>query len=679
MSKSVRRSSSKPGEFVWLGWRRFLACALCVVTASLPALAQQSSIAPQRPQAPVIWRPYTAEYIPEIRLDNSLRARDLVRAGKLYLTAQDAIALALENNIDIESARYNPLLLASQLRRVSAGGALAGVPSAGSQSGSVQSGQGVSGSQAAAGVSSGNGGSSNTNSNTTVTQIGPVTPVLDPAFQDVQTYTHKSQPQSNARVSQVLNFIQNTRNYSESFSQGLLTGGTASLTYKDSYLNENAPSDLLNPSNGVTTQLSVQHNLLQGFGVKLNARNITVAKANLDASDVTFKAQVITVVANVLAQYYGLVADYSDLRAKRTAVDVARQFYQDNQKQVQIGTMAPLDVTTAESQLATSQQDLVGSETSLAQNQISLKNLLSRRGLADPLLASVEIIPLDPIVVPDQDNLAPTKELIATALKNRTDIATQKLNFSNSQISGLGTSNAVLPQLVGFGSATTQGLSGAPKIVPYRGGALQTTGTAGASIPGFIPCPAGAGAPGQLCEVSDKYFQGGITNALGQMLRRDFPSERAGVFFNATIRNRGAQADSNIDQLTLRQSELQNTRNENEIAVIVSNAVIAIQQARVRYQAAVKSRVLSEQLLTAEQKKFALGASTSFLVVQQQRDLTIAQSTETAALVAYSNARITLDQTVGLTLEQNHVTVAETLRGKIARPSSLPTVLPTNP
>ena len=662
--------------------RRVLACALCLTCGGAPLWSQQPTIgqqgiAPQKPQVPLILRQYEAEYIPQIRLTNSLRARDLVRAGKLYLTAQDAIALALENNIDIESARYNPLLLASQLRRLQAGGALAGVPSAGSQSGSVQSGQGVSGSQAAAGVSGGGNGNSNTSTNTTITQIGPVTPVLDPVIQDVQTYTHKSQPQSNSRQSQVLNLIQNTRNYTESYSQGLISGGTVSLTYKDSYLNENAPSDLLNPSSGVSTQLSLQHNLLQGFGVGLNARNITVAKANLGLSDTTFKAQVITTVANVLSLYYGLVADYADRKAKHTAVDVARRFYQDNQKQVEIGTMAPLDVTTAESQLATSQQDLVVSETSLAEQQISLKNVLSRRGLADPLLANVDIVPLDPIVVPEQDNVAPVKELIATAMKNRTDVATQNLNFKNSQISALGTTNGLLPQLVGFASATTQGLSGAPKIVPYRGGALQTSGTAGgASVPGIIPCPAGAGSPGQLCEVPDPYFQGGIGNALGQMIRRDFPSERAGAFFSATIRNRSAQADNDIDQLTLRQSELQNTKNVNEIAVTVSNAVIGIQQARVRYQAAVKSRVLSEQLLAAEQKKFALGASTSFLVVQQQRDLTIAQSSETASLVAYSNARITLDQTVGLTLEQNHISVGEVLQGQLSRPSKLPVNLP---
>lgn len=660
-------------------YRRALACVLSLTSAALPIWSQGSQIAPQRPDAPFLLRTYEAEYIPEIRLGNSSRLRDLVRGGKLYLTAQDAIALALENNVDIESARYSPLIQASQLRRAQAGGALAGIPSARAQAGFVQAGQGVSGTQAAAGVSNGGSNNNNTSANTTVTQIGPVTPTLDPVFQDSQSYTHKSEPQPNSRQSQVLNLVSNTRNYTTSIQQGFLTGGQATLTYHDTYLKENSPIELLNPSTDVTTQLSVQQNFLQGFGTAVNARTITVAKANLKLADTVFKAEVITIVAGVLSQYYGLVADYADVKAKRLAVDVAQRFVEDNRKQVQIGTMAPLDVTTAESQLATSQQDLVVSQTGLSQQEVGLKNVLSRTGLADPLLANVEVIPLDPIVVPEKEEIGSVQKLVATALANRTDVATQTVNFTNSQTSALATQNGVLPQLAGFASATVQGLSGKPQAVPLLGGSAQQFGSNLSEVPGIIPCPSGVGKPGQFCQVPDKYFVGGIGTALGQMVRRDFPSQRAGVFFNATLRNRSAQADNNIDQLSLRQTELANTRSNNQIAVTVSNAVIGIQQARVRYQAAVKSRVLSEQLLAAEQKKFALGASTSFTVVQQERDLTIAQSTETAALVAYSNARITLDQTVGLTLEQNHITVGEVLNGHLSRTSTLPATLPANP
>lgn len=665
----------RSGQALSVKLRQLVASALCFTSAGLPCWSQQSAIAPERPGANVFFRPYEAEFIPPIRTSNSMRLRDLVRAGKLYLTAQDAIALALENNVDIESARYNPLILASQVRRTEAGGALAGVPSARSQSGSVQSGQGVAGSQAAAGVSTSGNSQQTSTTNATITQIGPVTPTLDPVFQDVQSYSHQSNPQANPRQSQVLNLITNTRNYTTSVSQGLLSGGQTSLTYRDSYLNENAPTDLLNPTSGVNGQLVFQHNLLSGFGVAVNSRTIRVAKANLNLSDTTFKAQVILIVANVLNLYYGLVADYEDLKAKQSAAAVAQQFYENNQKQVQIGTMAPLDVTTAEAQLASSQQDLVVSQTTLAQREVQLKNVLSRTGTADPLLANVAIVPLDPIVVPEQDNLAPMKELLATAMANRTDVATLQVNFSNTQINALGTQNAVLPQLAVTASATSQGLSGNPQIVPVLRGTGQTA-AGNSPAPGFIPCSI---SPVGLCQVPDPYFNGGIGTALGQMVRRNFPSERAGVFFNATLRNRSAQADNNIDQLSLRQSELQNKRSLNQIAVDVSNQVIGLQQARVRYQAAVRNRILSQQLLDAEQKKFALGVSTTFAVVQQQRDLATAQSSEVASLVAYSNARIALDQTVGMTLEQNHISIREALDGKIQRPSALPAKLPDKP
>src|SRR4051794_31206787 len=656
--------------------RKVVASALCFTSGVLPCWSQQVAIAPERPSAFVFVRPYLAESIAPIRTSNSARLRDLVRAGRLYLTAQDAIALALENNIDIESARYNPLILASQVRRAEAGGALAGVPSARAQSGAVQSGQGVAGSQQAAGVSPTGNNQSSATTNATITQIGPVTPTLDPVFQDIQSYSHQSNPQANQRQSGVLNLITNTRNYNISISQGIISGGQVSLTYRDSYSNENAPTDLLNPSNGVSAQLSFQHNLLRGFGVGVNSRTITVAKANLRLADTTFKAEVITIVANVLNLYYGLVADYEDVKAKQSAVTAAQQFFENNQKQVQIGTMAPLDVTTAEAQLASSQRDLVISQTTLAQQQVQLKNVLSRTGLSDPLLANVEIVPLDPIVVPEQDNLPPVKDLVATAMANRTDIATARANFESSQISALGTQNSVRPQLAVTASATNQGLSGAPKEVPILRGTGQITNGNAGSVPGIVPCSI---SPLGLCQVPDPYFVGGIGTALGQMVRRNFPTQRGGAFFSANIRNRSAQADNNIDQLSLRQTELENTRSLNGIQVDVSNQIVGLQQARVRYQAAVRNRILSQQLLEAEQKKFALGASTAFAVVQQQRDLATAQSTEVASLVSYSNARVALDQTVGQTLEQNHISVREALDGKIQRQSTLPGTLPEKP
>jgi outer membrane protein TolC len=269
------------------------------------------------------------------------------------------------------------------------------------------------------------------------------------------------------------------------------------------------------------------------------------------------------------------------------------------------------------------------------------------------------------------------KQLIATALTNRSDLQGERLNIENLKTNALNTQNAVLPLLVALGSASSQGLAGQQKIVPVEG----ATGSGGPNVipPGFLPCPPNLGGPTKVCAASDKYFIGGVGTALGQMIRRNFPSESVGAYYSGYFRNRQAQADYAIDQLSMRQSELQTAKDLSQVAVDVSNQSIGLQQAVARYQAAVKNRVLQEQLLDAEQKKFRLGSSTTYLVVQQQRDLATAQSAETAALVTYANARVALDQTLGTTLQVNHVSLDEAQSGHVARRSALPEKLPERP
>jgi outer membrane protein len=657
-------------------FRKFLAVMLSASCLGPLSWGQQQQTLPQ-PTGNIFLRDYSAPVVPPARLGNGARLRSLVQAGKLYLTAQDAIALALENNLDIESDRYNALLAQNSLRRAQAGGTLAGVPSASSQASSVTSGQGVAGSQQAAGINTSAANGSNGSSNTTIRQIGSVTPALDPVFQDVQTYSHLSQPQSNLTLSGITNLIDNKRNYSESISTGFLTGGNATLTYTDAYLGENSPTNTLNPINTVSLGIRITQNFLNGFGVAVNSRNINIQKIAIKVNDLSFQTQVIGVVVNVLNYYYALVADYQDVRAKREALKVAQQFYADNKKQVEIGSMAPLDVTAAEAQAATSEQDLVASETTLAQQQVQLKNALSRNGLADPLLENVEVIPLDKIEVPDNDNLPSEKELITTALANRVDLASDKLNYQEAEISALGTKNGLLPTLQGQVSAQNQGLAGTGRIVQFPGVSGIVPGSA---LPtGFVPCPAALGGSSKVCEVPPQQSLGNIGTALGQVFRRNVPSQSATVVFVPTLRNRQAQADDAIDRLDLRQTALQNQRTINQVAVDASNEAVALQQARAKYQAAAKNLELQQQLLQAEQRKFSLGASTSFLVVQQQRDLATAQSTEVAALVSYSNARVALDQTLGLTLKNNHVLLPEAQSGFVSKPSALPATLPAQP
>jgi outer membrane protein len=602
-------------------------CTLCSISI---LWAQQPSIEPIRPTSNLLVRPYQTPVIPPIRLANSGLLGRLMRAGNLYLTVQDAIALALDNNIDLEVARYNPLISAWQLERARAGGALPGVPSSASLAASVANGQGVAGSQAAAGVTvAGTGASASAGGNATVTQVGPVAQTLDPSIQESTVFTHKTTPEPDTVQSAIQVLVSNTRVYNASIQEGFLTGGSITASYSEHYLNENSPTDVLNPSEAPSLSISFQHNLLQGFGVAVNSRNIEVSKVNLKTSELNFKTQVIGTVVSVLQLYYGLVADYEDIRAKESAVEAAERLYEDSKKQEQVGSMARLDVATAEAQVASAQGDLVVSRTNLVQQEFQLKNLLSRTGVADPMLAAAHVIPLDRIVVPDQDEFPPLNEMIQQALITRSDLAAEKAGITTAEISARGTRNGVLPSLQVFGGESHAGLAGTPKVVTAQG---------------FV-------------ETADPYFVGGMSQALGQIFRRDFPTERIGAFLSAPIGNRQAQADYGIDQLQLRQTQLTTQKDMNQAGVDVSNYLVALRQARVRYKAAQKNRVLQEQLLDAEQKKLPQGSTTQYNIIRQQQDLTAAQSGEIASLVAYSNARIALDQAMGTTLEANGVSI----------------------
>jgi outer membrane protein TolC len=620
--------------------------ALCSVAL---LAAQEPTVDPIRPTAFIAVRPYLPPEVPPIRLQNSGRLGNLVRAGMLYLTVQDAIALALENNIDVEVARYNPIIAEWQLERSRAGGALPGVPSGAAQAGNVANGQGVAGSQAAAGVTSGsNGVSGPSATNATIAQIGPIAQTLDPIIQESTVFSHQTAPQSDTVQSILPVLVSNTRNSSFAYQQGFLIGGNVSVTYRDSYLNENAPTDVLNPSSAPSLNFTFQQNLLRGFGIAVNSRTISVSQLNVKASALNFKTQVSNTVNQVLNLYYALSAGYQDIKAKSNAVEVAEQFYENARLQERAGTLARLDVVTAESQLASAQYDLVNSQTGLRQQELQLKNILSRKGLADPMLASVQIVPLDQIAVPETDENRSIKDLLAVALANRSDLAAERTGVESGEISALGTRNGILPLLVGIASESTAGLAGKPQIAVSSSG-IQT---------------------------ANPYFDGGIGTAVGQVFRRNFPTNRAVAYFQTPLRNDQAQADYAIDQLQLRQSQVQLSKDLNQVAVDVSNYLVAMRQARGRYRAAVQTRILQQQLLDAEQKKLAGGVSTPFNVVQQQRDLVAAQSAEIAALVDFSNARVALDQTLGATLETNQVSIEEVRTGDDTRTGQVRTATP---
>jgi outer membrane protein TolC len=609
-----------------------------LLCASLAWAQQASSIAPVAPHAPAILRPYLAPEVPPVRLANSPRLSETVRAGTIYLTLQDAIALALENNIDIEVARYNPLIAEWNLTRSKAGGALPGVPSNASQAGSVASGQGVAGSQQAAGVSAPGTSSGHVQStNATVSQIGPVTPTLDPIIQEASTFSHTTSLYPDSAASGTPNLVDGTRAHTASIQEGFLTGGTVTLTYSDHYLNENSPTDVLNPTSAPSLSISAQQYLLNSGGVAVNARFITVAKMNRDASDLAFQTTVTNVVSQVLNAYYSLQAADEDLKAKSSAAETTTTFLANVKEQVRIGSLAPSETINAESLAITAQQARVDSETTRKQQEIQLKNLLSRNGTADAVLAGARILPVDPIRIPEHDDLAPLEELVKQALANRTDLASERESEAAAAVSNLGTRNGVLPFAVVGGSESQAGIAGTGRTVVFNGQPVT-------------PNP---------------YFVGGIGTALGQVFRRDFPSESIFGGYEMAFRNRAALADYAVDQLQFRQTQLTTRKDLNQVQVDVQNYVIALRQARARYDAAVRNRTLQEQLYSSERRRFDLGASIPYNVTQQQRDLIAAQNSEMTALVAYVTARIGLDRTTGAILSANHVSLGEARQGKV--------------
>lgn len=616
---------------------------VCVSLLVAPASAQ-SEIRIERPAGgrfSWLTHPYQPRYVPPVNLANTSRLESLVRAGNLYLSAQDVIALALENNIDIEVQRYGPLLAQEVLRRAKAGGALRSVglgvaqgPQSVSLQGVTVNANGIA--LAGGGVSSGGG---------IVTQLGPLIPVLDPNFTLFAQFQHITSPQSNTFLTGTTALTTDTRSYAAQYSQNWDFGLNTQMTYSSTHTRVNSQQFALNPFTSGSLDLQVTQNLLQGFGTAVNGRNILVQRNNVKFTDLQFKQQVITTVSAVLNLYWDLVSFNDDVAARKQELATSQLLLEDNKKQVAIGALAEIEITRAEAQLYTSQQDLLIAQTNVLQQEIVLKNALSRDGVASASLAGVHIITLDQIPVPDMDVVRPLADLVHEAMGNRVEIAQARLNLESNRINLVGIKNSLKPTLQGFFELTNNGLTGDLTAL----GALE---------PGVA------------------FLAGGYGNLLGQIARRNYPNYSAGFSLNIPLRNRAAQSDYVTSLLEIRQNELNLQKNLNQIQVDVQNALIGLQQARARYDAALKARDLQQETLQADQKKNQLGATTIYQVVQDQRDLATAVSGVEQAMANYTHAKIAFDQALGTTLEVNHISIEEAKSGHVSRQSEIPANLP---
>jgi outer membrane protein len=616
---------------------------ILLVLCACAAAQQQIDIQPPTGGWSFVTGNYRAGKVPEIRLQNSSRFGSLMRAGNLYLSARDVVALAIENNIDVEIQRYGPLLAQQILLRARAGGALRSVGlgvASGPQSVSLQ---GVSvNTSGGVGISAGNGVGSGGG---ITTQLGPPIPSLDPTLLAVASFGHTTSPQSNEVLTSTPVLVDTTRTYEGQYVQNFDFGLTAQLTFISTRVGINSVSYSLNPFTSGDLDLILTQSLLQGFGRAVNGRNIRVQKNNVKVSALQFKLQLIATVSAALNLYWDLVSFDADVRARQREVSTAQQLLDDNKKLVQFGTAAPIEITRAESQLYASQQDLVTSQTNLLQQETILKNYLSRNGVADAGLTALHIVPLDKFQIPEKDESRPLEDLIHQALATRPEMEQANLNLQSNQMNLVGIKNSLRPTLNAFAEVTNNGLSGELAGI----GILQ-----------------GYNTP----------LVGGYGNLLSQIFRRDYPNYSAGLSLNIALRNRAAKSDYATSLLELRQNELNLRKNINQIRVDVQNAMVGVEQARSRYEAATRSRVLQEQTLAGDQKRYALGATVAFQVVQDQRDLATSQSSEVQSMANYTHARIALDQALGATLDVNSVSIDEALKGQISQPSVLPVDLP---
>ena len=639
--------------------RRVTAVALAVLAllasgwAQDPGLNQDYSKA--SPIFPNVFAPYKARPVPAPNFTNSARIDQLLVEGKLMLSLNDAIVLALQNNLDLSIARYNLAIADTEILRTQSGASTQGVNTGivqGTPGGQPVTITGASGS-GAGGTSTAAGGAGTGTGGIVTSTLGAGPPVdsFDPVFTAGLNSQHVATPQTTTtNLVAVLN--QNTGTANFQYQQAFHSGTQFTLTWNNNQGTSNSGRNYLNPVINATAQIAVRQHLLQGFSVATNTRFIKIAKNNREISDVAFRLQVMTTVAQIENIYWNLVNAYEDVKSKQRALDLANQLLENNQKQVRIGTLAPIEVVRAQSQVASASQDLIISQTNLQLQQLYMKNAVSRN-LTDAQLIAAEVIPTDTMQVPAAESIIPTQDLIADALSHRPELAQAYIDLKNREINNKAARNALLPSvdLVGnYGSGALAGpvISGLPSCA---GGLTVTCIPFGATTTGY-------------------------GDAVSDLFKNTYPTYMVGFNVNIPIRNRTSQATQVRAQLEYRQAQMRLQQLENQIRIQVVNAQFALQQNRARVDAATKGRQLAYDTMTAEQKKYALGASTTYNVLQTQQALAAAESNLITAMTAYEQSKVSLDTATGLLLSHLGIEMPDAVTGNVKTTPRVPGVVP---
>jgi outer membrane protein len=615
--------------------------------------------------------PYKARLLAPPNLANTARIDQLMHDGRLYLSLNDAIALALENNLDIAIARYNLNIADTDVLRARAGSSILGVPlgivqntpgggvgGLGTQVGSGTGGTTVGAAGAGAGVS---GLTSST------LGLGPLIqsfdPVLTGTWQNDRFHILSTSPFTPTSP-------QNSSTANFAYTQGFSWGTNLNVGFNNSRVTVgNAPFTTLSPLINSNFRFQLTQHLLQGLGFPANTRFIRIAKNNRELSDVAFRLQTITTVDQIENMYWDLLYAYENLRVKQESLTFSEKTLSDTKKQVEIGSLAPIEAVRAQSQVAADQQALTVAKTNLQLEQLLMKNALSRT-LHDPVLAGAEVIPTSTMEVPEIEQIRPTEDLVNDALRHRAELVESRIQLNSQELSNKAVRSALLPTLDLFAYYGGYGLGGAQN--PSNLCANEPIEEQGI---GFCAGPnAATNPPGKtLIPITSPVS---YSSALNQLINSTAPDKGVGLQLNIPLRNRAAQAVQIRSELEYRQLQMALQQTENRVTIEVRNAQFGVEQNRASVASAQAAVDYARQSLDAEQKKYQFGTSTTTAVLQTRSALATAESTLLSAMAAYEKSRLELDRATGELLDHAGISIDDAARGQVTRMPNVPYVAP---
>src|SRR5215467_12413125 len=665
---------------------RLTTIAALLTTVTLRGLAQQqpAGAAPEAPRVPLLGvtdytrpvshfpnpvGPYTARHLPPPNLANTPRMDSLMHDGKLYLSVDDAIALALENNLDIAIARYNLNIADTDVLRAKAGAATLGVPT-----GIVQNtpGGGVGGIGAQVGTGTGGttlgAGGAGAGAGGLVGStlgLGPSLNSFDPIVTGTLQEDHLSQRtttlfQGVSPIGESL--VQNTGTVNFAYNQAFTWGSNLQVGFNNSRVTTNSAFQGISPQLGSNFRATFTQHLLQGLGFAANTRFIRIAKNNRELSDVAFRLQVTATVDQIQNMYWDLVYAYENQRVKRESLAFSQKTLSDTIKQVDIGSLAPIESVRARSTVAADEQALTVAQTNLQLQQLLMKNALSRT-LHDPTLALAEVIPTSTMDVPQNEPAQPIEDLVNQAVQHRAELVEARIQLNSQEQSNKAVRSALLPTLDLFAYYGGAGLGG-------NQNPLQACATPPTELQQIFGC-ASPGSP------FDPIFPStGIGDTLHQMVNSTSPDKGVGLQLNIPLRNRAAQATQIRSELEYRQLQMNLQQRENTVSIEVRNAQFGVEQNRASVASANAAVDFARQSLDAEQKKYQFGTSTTTAVLQNQSALATAESTLLSAMAAYEKSRVELERAVGTLLDENGVSIDDAARGQVTHLPRVPYVAP---